>query len=223
MAVKVIDIQEIKEELVVFLRNQNIISVTNRGVTNTQDTGTFSSTSSYLINRTNVKNIKSITVASVVKSFGTDYSVDYYFNDSGTRKCKITFVTAQTGSYSIDYDYGTDKIWPDFPRDDLSISSYPRISVDVLSVSTTAFGIGGNEDISNILFSVQIFAQSVVSMNSYTKTIRTKFLENRKSFYTLGYIQPTGIGPMIEDPAKRQEIMSQNLDFQSIINVERIA
>lgn len=222
MTQKILDIQEIKEELVVFLRNQGILSTSVRGVTNTQDTGTFSSDSSYLINRTNVKNIKSVTIASTSKSFGTDYTVDYYFDDSGTRKCKISFVSSETGAYTIDYDYGTDKIWPDFPRDDLSISSYPRIAVDVISITTQPFGIGGNEDLSNILFSVQVFGTSTSDLNTYQKSIRTKFLENRKTFFNLGFITPVGTGPLIDD-AKRQEIMSQNFDFQSIINLETVA
>ena len=206
MTQSILNLFDIRQELLVFLRNKDIISTANRGVTNVQDTGTFASDSSHLINRTNVKNIRSITRGSLLV-FGTDYTVEYYFNDSGTRKCKITFAAAQTGSYSIDYDYGTDKIWADFPRDDLSINSYPRIAVDILSISSDAFGIGGNEDISNILFTVVVYGQEMETVQDYITDIRKNFLENRSAFFYIRFIKPVGLGPLIND-GKRQEIMS---------------
>lgn len=215
----VLDIGAIKEELVVFLRNQDILSISERGVTTKEDTGTFVAQITHLINKPNVKNIRSISVGANELTFGTDYTVDYYYDDSGTIKCKITFNTAQTGGYSINYDYGTDKIWPDFPRDDLSISSYPRIGVDIISITTAPFGVGGNTDISNILFSVRVYGDPTSNLNTYMTSIRTAFLTERKNFYNLGFIKPVGVGPLIED-GKRQQILSQNIDFMSMFNVE---
>ena len=121
------NIQNIKQEQVVFLRNQNILSTTVRGVTTASATGTLSGTVTITIARTNVKNIRSVTVASVAKYLGTDYTVDYD-HASG---CVITFGSNQTGAYAVSHDYGSDKIYPDFPRDDLTIDSYPRIAVDI--------------------------------------------------------------------------------------------
>ncbi|MFW6130754.1 MAG: hypothetical protein ACOC56_06160 [Atribacterota bacterium] len=107
-----LNVPEIKEELCVFLRNQDILSTTQRGVTNTTKTGTLSSEDTITISKSDVKNIRSIEVASTSKSFGKDYLVDYN-NASG---CVITFNSNQTGDYTVDYDYGSDSIYPDFPR-----------------------------------------------------------------------------------------------------------
>ena len=54
---------QIRQEQVVFLRNSDILTVSQRGVTTSQDTGTFSSTQVYTLatNPTLVKNIRGIT------------------------------------------------------------------------------------------------------------------------------------------------------------------
>ena len=221
MTQNILNLFNIRQELVVFLRNADIIAVGTRGVATTTDSGTWSSDTSHLIAVTNIKNIRSITVDAAPLAFGTDYTVDYYFLDT-TIKTKITLNAAQSGDFVITYDFGTDKIWPDFPRDDLSISSYPRIAVDILSVGSTAFGIGGNEDISNILFTVVVYGQEIKEINNYLTAVRTAFLESRSAFFYLRFIKPTSIGPLLEDPTKRQEIMHQNLDFESMFNVESV-
>lgn len=222
MAQSLIDVEEIKEELVVFLRNSDILTIAERGATTTTATGTFAGETELLINRTNVKNIRSVVVASVTLDFGEDYTVEYNYNDSGTYKCKISFAAAQTGAYTITYDYGSDKIYPDYPRDDLTISSYPRIAVDILNSNTDAFGIGGNEYITDITISVTIFAHDTKKISELITNIRKEILESNKSFYYLRFIKPIGIGPLIEDPTAKQEIMRQNTDFLSMFNVETI-
>ena len=217
-----LDFFKIKQELCQFLRNQDIISIGNRGVTTTTATGTFAGETSLLISRTNIKNIRSVVVATTTLTYGSDYTIDFYFSDSSVIKTKITFIVAQTGAYTITYDYGTDKIWPDFPRDDLSIDSYPRIAIDVQSVNSDAFGIGGEDFISELFFTIVVYGQSVETLNEYISTIRQKFMENASEFYYLRFIKPVGMGPLIQDEDKRQEIMSQNIDFQSMFNTEQV-
>lgn len=223
MTQQLIDLFAVRQELVNFLRNSNILSTSVRGVTTTTATGTFSGESSLIINVATVKNIRSVVVALATLTYGLDYTVDFYYLNATVRTCKITFASAQNGAYTITYDYGNDKIWDDYPRDDLSISSYPRIAVDLLGISTDNFGIGGNELISEITFTVTVFAQAVDDINSYLATIRKKFLESRKTFYYLKFISPSIMGPLIEDPEKKQQIMRQNQDFTSQFNVETIA
>ena len=93
-----IDLWAIKNELVTNLRNWDILTTTQRGVTTTTDTGTWTAATSHLINRNNVRNIRSITVDTSPLSFGNDYTIDYTYDDSGTIKCKIDLVSAQTGT-----------------------------------------------------------------------------------------------------------------------------
>src|SRR3989344_4187449 len=181
MAQQLINLFQVKQELVNFLRNQDTMSVSERGATTARDVGTFTSITQYLINQPNIKNIRNIIVDAVSLKYGRDYNVDFTFDDSGIIKTKITFTSPQTGTYTIDYDFGSDKIWPDYPRDDLKINSYPRIAADVLGIDTKEFGIGGNELISDIMLSVTVFGQGINRINSLLTLIRKRMLENRKT------------------------------------------
>lgn len=210
------NIQSIKSEQVVFLRNNDIFTTTQRGVTTANATGTLSGTKVITISRTNVKNIRSITVAAVNKYLGTDYTVDYN-HASG---CVITFGANQTGDYVVSHDYGSDKIYPDFPRDDLTISSYPRIAVDILNVGIDAFGIGGDQFISNVAFTIVIYDNTSDAIDEYLQTIKDLYVTNAKSFYYLKFIKSTLIGPTINSPDKKNEIMSKNLDLLGMFEVD---
>ena len=222
MVQQLINLFQVKQELVNFLRNQDIMSISERGAITDQDTGTFASITQYLINQPNVKNIRNIVVNAIFLKYGRDYNVDFTFDDFGIIKTKINFTSLQTGTYAIDYDFGSDKIWPDYPRDDLKINSYPRIAADVLGIDTKEFGIGGNELISDIMLSITVFGQSINRINSIINSIRKRMLENRKTFFYFKFAGQPAVGPLIEDPNKRQEIMRQNIDFTSLFNVETI-
>ncbi len=210
------NIQNIKQEQVVFIRNQDVFSISERDVATTTATGTLSGTKVITISRTNVRNIRSITVAAVSKYVGTDYTADY-INASG---CVITFGTNQTGDYIVTYDYGIDKIYPDFPRDDLTIDSYPRIALDILNVNTDAFGIGGGQVISNVAFTIVVYDDNSNDLDGYIQTIKDLYVSNANSFYYLGYTKPTIIGPTINSLNKQDEIMQKNIDLLGMFNVD---
>lgn len=210
-----LNIPNIKKELIYFLRNQDILTTTIRGVTTTSATGTLATEDTITIAVTNVKNIRSVTVASVSKSFGTDYT----YNIDHASGCVITFATNQTGAYSVSYDYGSDKIHPDFPRDDLTINSYPRIATDIISIDTDAFGIGGSQFISNLNFTIVVYDDNLDDIDSYIQAIKTALEANANSFYYLGFIKPTLIGPCISSPDRSDEIMQRNIDFQAMFQV----
>ncbi len=210
-----LNIQNIKQEQIVFLRNQNILTTTQRGVTTANATGTLSGTSTITISTAGVKNIRSITVAAVSKSFGTDYTVAY-----GISSTVITFVAAQTGDYVVSHDYGTDSIYPDFPRDDLTINSYPRIAMDILTINTDAFGIGGSDFISNINFTVVVYADGPDEIDGYVQAIKDAIRGNAKLFYYVNFVKPTITGPLISSPDRSDEIMQRNTDFQVMFQEE---
>ena len=210
------NIQYIKQEQVDFLRNQDIFTTTQRGVTTANATGTLSGTATITISRTNVKNIRSITVGAVSKVLGTDWTVNYN-HASG---CVITFGSNQTGAYIVSHDYGSDKIYPDFPRDDLRIESYPRIAIDILNISTDAFGIGGSQFISNVSFTIVVYDDNSDDLDGYIQAIKTAYITNAKLFYYLKFIKPTLVGPTINSLDKKDEIMSKNIDFLGMFEVE---
>jgi hypothetical protein len=209
-----INITNIKKEIINFLRNQDILTITQRGVLTYTDTGTFATASTYTLanSPTLLKNIRSIVIGSTL-----DYGTDYTFNfETGV----ITFTTPQSGAYTITYDSGSgDKIHPDFPRDDLSINSYPRIAMDIMSIDTDAFGIGGSQFISNINFTIVVYANNLDNIETYIQAIKTAIESNAKTFYYMGFTKPTLIGPCISSPDRSDEIMQRNIDFQAMFQV----
>ena len=213
-----IDYWKIKQELTVLVRNGDIFTITQRGVTTQQDTGTFSTTSTHTLatTPTTVKNVRNIEVGSADLTLWTDYSVNY---DTGV----ITFVAAQTGAYVIDYDTGsTDKIFPDFPKTELKISSFPRISLDILDVSTEIGGFG-NVNKNNIDFTVIVYATSIEDINNYLTAIRSLFINNRADLrQQLGIIRPIRTGPILTSPNihKGTKVFQQNIDFRGILKYE---
>lgn len=200
-----------KSEIVVFLRNQNILTTTQRSVTTASATGTLTNQATITITKTNVKNIRSITVGGVSKVLGTDWNVVY---GTGGTNCVITFLVNQTGAYAVSHDYGTDSIFGDYPRDDLTIDSYPRIAIDFTGIPTDAFGIGGSEFISSPIFSITIYADNIESIDTYTQSIKDAFITAAKSFYYFNFVKLNFIGPAINSPDRRSEIMQRNLDYE---------
>lgn len=212
-----ISIADIKQELVFFLRNSDVLTITERGVTTATATGTFSSDTTLTISRANIKNIRSVTVGGSGLTYGTDYTVNTQYNSN--TQCRITFTEAQTGDYSIPYDYGTDKIWPDFPRDDLDISSFPRIAIEIISLDSDAFGFG-NDNITSVLFTIVVYSKKVTEIDAVLDAVRVAFIDSHKSFTYLTKITPQPTGPLIKSSNKSQQILQRNLDFISRHNVE---
>jgi hypothetical protein len=201
------------------VRNQDVFTTTERGVTTVTDDGTFSGDSTHLINRSNVKNIRTLEVDSTDLTYGEDYTIDLNYDDSGTTKCKITFTSSQTGDYSISYDYGTDKIWGDFPRDDLTINSYPRIAVDFISKTEDAFGIGGTQFISNTSLTCVMYGEDQDEIDETLQDIISAVRTNAKNFYYAPFIKPIGQGPLIKSENRSQTILHRNADFLGMFEV----
>ena len=204
-----LNLTNIKTELENFIRNSDVLTITQRGVTTSTDTGTFAGDSTYTLatNPTLVKNVRSVTRGTLL-TYGEDYTVNFV---TGV----ISFTVAQTGSYTIIYDQGSgDSIYTDFPRDDLNISSYPRIAIDFSGIPADAFGIGGNELISNPRIVIVIYADNVTNIDTYTQTIKDDMKTNSKLFYYFRYTKLTFIGPIIESPGRSAEIMHRNMDYE---------
>lgn len=210
------DITKIKQEQLVFLRNNDVFSITERGVTTTTQEDTLADSNTITIDKSTVKNIRSITVGAVAKYVGTDYTVDYKHSTG----CVVTFGSNQTGAYVVTYDYGGDKIYPDFPRNDLTINSYPRIAVDVINAPIEPFGIGGDTFISNVAITIVVFANNSDNLDSYVQTIKDLYVTNAKNFYYSNFVKPTFIGPTVNSPDKKDEIMQKNIDIMVMFGVD---
>ncbi len=188
-----------------------------RGVSTTTHSETLASAGSATIEKTDVKNIRSITMDASPLVLGTDYTTNY---GDGTTNAVVTFTSNQTGDLIITYDYGSDKIYPDFPRDDLTITSYPRIAVDILNAPSDAFGIGGDQFISDVAFTIVAYALKSDDLDEYIDTIKDLYVTNAKNFFYLPFVKRTLIGPTINSSERHNEIMQKNIDFLGMFNVE---
>jgi len=212
--------QEILFEQERFLRNSDIMTITERNVTTDTDEGTFAADETHLIAVTNIKNIRSITVGGSPLSFGKDYTYDMDFPDT-TIKTKITFTTAQTGVYVITYDYGTDKIGMEWDKTDLKISSFPRISILMIDLPSEPGGYG-NVILNTINFSCIVYGPNKKDIRNYIASIRKAYKDAWIDFYyTAPVIRPVANGPILPSPDTNDKIFQQNVDFRGSFNYEK--
>jgi len=216
-----IDLAEIEEELVVFLRNSDIFTTTQRGVTTrTDEFNGDGNTKTFTLTQTPVRNVRSVTVGGTAKSLGTEYSVNY-------STAVVTFVDAPdvgVNNVDVQYDYGsTDKIYSDFPRVDLGIDSYPRIAAVITSAKTDELGVGADSNMTDFLITITTYDKKNTLVKDYIKAIRNKILINKKTFYYLKLLTPVAVNPMINEPARGDKILQQSLDCRAPFNVELIS
>ena len=217
-----LDEAKILEEVVVLLRNSNVLSTTERNVTTTTDTGNIAAgtVTNLPLANTAVKNVRSVTVNSVLLTRYTDYTINY---DYTANACLITFTTPRTvgHSYSIQYDYGTDAIFPDYARSDLSIDSFPRMGVDFVDIPSEIGGMG-NVNLNRYDLSIAIYAKKKGDIRIYTKAVRTVIIDNQNLMHYLRTIKPTMTGPILPGSFERfkDKVFQRNFDFCSLMNLE---
>jgi hypothetical protein len=208
--------EDILSEVVVGLRNADIFTTTQRNVTTAAQTGSIAGTT-ITINRSNVKNVRSITIGSTSLSFGSEYTVNY----DSSNTCVVTFAGTQTGSYSVSHDYGSDKIFSGYPRNDISIDSFPRIAVEFIDISSEIGGVG-NVNQNRYDISIVCYDPKKEEVRRYITAIRQWIIDNQNSLYYSKVIKPTLIGPIVIGDFEKfkDRIFQQNIDYRSIMNLE---
>jgi hypothetical protein len=212
----VLDTKIIIQELIIKLRNSDIFTTTIRGVSTITDTGSIDGLT-YTINLPDIKNIRSIHLNGNAITYLKDYTVDY---NSGSN-CIITFPTIVTGTIVVVYDHGSDKIWPGYPRQDLSINSFPQIAVEFININTEDAGFG-NSNINTYDISIVVYAFNKEDVRDYIKAIRSFIINNMVGFQMMRLVKPTLIGPLVvQDFEKfKNRVFKQNIDFNSRLNLE---
>lgn len=209
------NLMDIKQELVVWLRNSDIISVSDRGVTTSQDTGTFSADSTHTLgtNPTLAKNVRDVTRGSLLV-FGDDYTVDY---TTGV----ISFTSPQTGSYTINYDQGSsDSIYPDFPQPHLKLDNFPRIAVDIISSSSNEMGVGASLTESSYVVTIVCYDIDQTDVETMIGAVKTKIMSDKKNLYYPRFITPTSVGPLLISEFGRNKIFQRNQDLEVRFNYD---
>ena len=220
----IINQADVRDEIVYFLRNADILTTTERSVTTDTDTGTFASDSSHTIAVSNIKNIRSIVVGGSTLVYGQDYTYNVFAGTAGSRQTDITFTVAQTGAYTITYDFGTGAIFPDYPRNDLSISAYPRIAVDIVSETSEALGFGNQKIavLTSFLLSTVSYSDKTFKVREMNDSIKTAMMNNQNGFFYFKITLPQDASRITVSDSLKDEIFQQTRQFISITNVERI-
>lgn len=216
------NVTQLREELCNFIRYSDVLSTTIRGVTRVTSSyvvGVGGESSHTFTGNTPIRDIKTLTVNSVAKYYLRDYTLNF---TTGALTWNTPLVETDTVAYVLDYGTG-DKIYPDLPRDDLSLDSFPRIGIELTNISTNPLGLGGASHISDILITIILWlpvnkvstvAGGFGGLNdaeSTMKLIRDAIRTNAKSFYTFSWITPKGRGPVTK--STNNKLMQISSDF----------
>jgi len=215
----VIDYAESLEELAVFFKNQDIFTIATRGVaTVTEEFNGTGAQTDFTLGNTPVRNVRTITVdGGSALIFGTDFSVNYV-------TAVVTFVVAPasgTNNVDITYDHGSsDKVYTDKPRLDLTIASYPRLSVELLADRAESFALGGGVKLTDGLFIVEIREKNPRTLDGYINSIRQAIIDNEKNFFYFPFVTYTGVGPKGIVANAAQEVFSRQVNFEGKFRLE---
>jgi hypothetical protein len=217
----IISYDALKEEIVVFLRN-NLTDPNARGTAGSDVWTAGGASGNFTLSQLGVKNISSVTVGGVAQAVYVDYTPDYKNTATASYPTIILTQTPASGtSVQVNYRYGETWIYPDWPRTDLGLNSYPRICADVMDKRTKGFGIGGNATISDLLISVSIFADKQSAINTLMTQIGSCIIANSKNFYNFQYIVPSSLSPLMNEPGRNEKIVFQTADFLIPERVEK--
>jgi len=184
----------LKREFLNFLRNSDIISVTQRGVATKTDSFTATGgAQTFTLSVTNCKNVRWVKQNGTELVFGTDYTFGYS-SSSTTLGNILTVIVSKVlilgDAITISLDYGTgDAIYPDYPKPEITLSQFPRIGFDIYGFTSEAGGFG-NVNISSFRFMIDIFAEKQLDAETYLDTLREKIITNQNGFYYFSYTKP---------------------------------
>lgn len=220
-----LDFDEIKNELQNYLR----ANLTDRTSRETQAISTQSgdgNTKIFYINVSNVSCIVSAVVDSVTLNYGTDYTFNFDYDDSGTYKCQIAFVAAPNNAVDnivITYLYGSPWIYSDYPMDRLRKDKFPRVGFDIISAATNDSSLDGNDKITSLAISITAYDVKKEFVDDIIKEVREKLLENKAGFTYLKYITPAEIGPLLPQPNMHNQSLSRAVDFIAPLEEEIVS
>lgn len=218
---QVVDYNEMKREIAYFLRNNDLFTISERGVaTSTNESlGTLAADTFVDIPSGIVKNIRSLSVGGSGLTYGTDYTYDVDYSSSA---CRITFTVAQTGACLVTYDYGSnDIIWFDMPKQELKIKDFPRVGMDIIGDTTDDLEITGDQQLVQVSLSIYVYSNDTDEIDDKIKTIKELIIANKKNFYSHRYLRNIGSGPLLLwDTKGETKIFQRNTDFFSSLNEE---
>ena len=205
-------------EFVNLLRNEDILSTSQRSVTTTTNSFTSSVTGSetFVLDKTNAKNIRSVTYDGNTLTYVSDYTFDL-------DAYSVTLLNVVPGKdVVVSFDYGTgDHVYPDFPRLDLTISSFPRIGFGIYGFTSSLAGFGKVLK-SNWRFDVRVYAKSTKQADTMIDALRQTIITNYTNLKYCSYIYPGNVKDlgMYETEKGKNKIYVKGIDVFSSNNYE---
>lgn len=217
----VINEAKVREEVTIFLRNSDVLTTTERGVT-TVASETFSGTGTpqvlTLANNV-VRNIRSVNDGSAKKAY-FDYTPSY---GASSTTISGTFASG-TNNIVVSYDYSTgatDKVWGDFPDFGLiDAGSFPRVGFDFISSVSEPLGIGDTNYMSSKLVTVRVYDNNLSVVERALTTLRQAVKTNQKNFYYFKFVKLGNIGPVILHSEFNKKIRERSLDLELLFGFE---
>lgn len=215
----------LRQELLFSLRNADLITIGNRGVATT--TATFSgdgSTLNFDISVATVKNVRSVVVSSVTKTFVTHYTVDTNYTGG---KCRISFTAGNAPALAssnivVTYDYGaSDRIFSDFPKPYIQQKDdFPRIGFDITNERSADVALGGGAIRNELEVTFIAYAENDRDVDDLLYSLRDHLMQRQKSFLRFKYITPSATGPLLPRDGLKDMIFWRNSVWTIIVDVE---
>jgi len=218
-----VDFNLIKEELIIYLRN-NISDPQERGNVKTDVFTGNGSTVKFQLTESSAKNIQYVKSGDSILSRYSQYYVDYKDKDTLTNPVIYLLTPPSSGALvEIKYTYSTSSwIYSDFPRVSLTVDNYPRIRVNILSMITEEFGLHADYNLSDMVVEVIVWAAGSNQLDQIVKDIRDSFIRNKKGFYFFNLIVPSTVSPMLSTPERGDKILQRNCDYMIKFKPEEV-
>jgi hypothetical protein len=144
----------------------------------------------------NLAYIHTVVLDDVTLKYGKDYIILYRDVNRGS----IELTSIPTEDVDLDVTYGEvfnkgKFIYPDFPRNDLSDESYPRIGFK-FTWNREMAGLGDGIKVPlkcSALLQIKIIALTQSEINRLFKILDDLIIDNYKNFYFIRYIDPKSI------------------------------
>lgn len=187
---------KIKEEILNFLRNSDVLTISERDVTTENEN--FTSTAGqtdFTITTTNlIRNIRSVTVNGITKTAYVDYDINIIDTKTSTKTISFYSGLNDGDSVIINYDKGGtsgDRIYSDMPEIKLVKSSYPRINFEIEEMTTEPINANHSKYNKQIVITFRVVAERW-QVESLSNTVYETIFDNRNNWQNNNLMRPSG-------------------------------
>jgi len=220
--IRILDFLRLNEELITFFRS-NLTDPSSRGTIETNTQSGTGSKLSFEVPRTTAKFVKSVTVNDTLKKAWEDYYVDFK-DKNALSKPVVYFLTPPANGAKVDivFTYGLSWVYPDKPRIEISLDSYPRCRVNVFPIMTNEMNLGADSNISELRGELTIYSAKTNEVTDTISEARRLIMENKKNFHHFKFITPSLTTQPIVTFMKENRIIQQTQGFRILSRVEKI-